>query len=265
LLAAASGIQAATHVLASALLWRARAQGAMGLRLVTNVLVILAIVHVGYAVVFAGPVSEEAVAPDYESVAPFTTLLLQTPPRPRHGAGGHGGRPARPRLRQHAAREAHRRLKMLADTDPMTGCFNRRRLPRPRRRRTRRRPRGGALLVLDMDGLKVLNDTQGHSAGDQAIRRTADAIRTGDAGRGPRPALGRRRVRRDPARGLARGRGRAGRTGSAPPSSALGLAASVGIATYGPDHDIVLALRSADHEMYEVKAARKAAQAAAAS
>ncbi|MBN8133995.1 GGDEF domain-containing protein, partial [Vibrio vulnificus] len=41
------------------------------------------------------------------------------------------------------------------------------------------------MLYWDMDGLKRLNDTQGHAAGDQALKRLADSLqafsRQGDA------------------------------------------------------------------------------------
>src|SRR5262249_4984032 len=50
--------------------------------------------------------------------------------------------------------------------------------------RSRRYNRPLALVIFDLDELKIVNDTQGHAAGDEAIKDVADAlramIRTGD-------------------------------------------------------------------------------------
>jgi GGDEF domain-containing protein len=97
-------------------------------------------------------------------------------------------------------REAEHRLKVLAETDPLTGCFNRRvfRDLVDDLRAHHESPRG-VVLMLDMDGLKGINDRHGHAAGDSAIREVAEAIRSrtrttdlvvrwgGDESRGPRP------------------------------------------------------------------------------
>lgn len=44
-------------------------------------------------------------------------------------------------------------------------------------RRLRRYPRPGALLYIDLDNFKSLNDAQGHQTGDLVLRLTADALR----------------------------------------------------------------------------------------
>jgi diguanylate cyclase (GGDEF)-like protein len=63
--------------------------------------------------------------------------------------------------------------------DELTGLFNRRafdeRLADAVRRR---RERPFALLLLDMDGLKRINDSGGHLAGDNALRLAAEAVRS---------------------------------------------------------------------------------------
>jgi PleD family two-component response regulator len=70
------------------------------------------------------------------------------------------------------------RLEALADTDALTGLPNRRTL---RRRLTgdlrlaRRYGSTVSLLLVDVDGLKRINDERGHAAGDRAIRRVAGA------------------------------------------------------------------------------------------
>lgn len=65
-------------------------------------------------------------------------------------------------------------------TDPLTGLANRRALVGHVAREIARASRHGdavTLLLLDLDGLKRLNDTHGHQAGDRAIREVADTIR----------------------------------------------------------------------------------------
>jgi diguanylate cyclase (GGDEF)-like protein len=65
-------------------------------------------------------------------------------------------------------------------TDPLTGLWNRRqlatRLQEEMARAVRHRTPLSFLLV-DVDRLKQLNDRAGHQAGDEALRRVADAIR----------------------------------------------------------------------------------------
>ena len=71
------------------------------------------------------------------------------------------------------------RLEALAETDALTGLANRRVLRRRLAEDLRRARRYGwpvSLLLLDVDGLKRVNDEKGHAAGDRVIRRVADAI-----------------------------------------------------------------------------------------
>lgn len=71
-------------------------------------------------------------------------------------------------------------LSDLANTDSLTGLPNRRllddRLSHGLSRR-RRPPDGLAVIVLDLDGLKLVNDTRGHAAGDAVLRSVADSVR----------------------------------------------------------------------------------------
>jgi diguanylate cyclase (GGDEF)-like protein len=74
-----------------------------------------------------------------------------------------------------------------AETDPLTGLLNRRGWERWLGREEERFRRFGdpaSVVMMDLDGLKALNDTAGHDAGDRLIRRTADtlagAVRSGD-------------------------------------------------------------------------------------
>jgi diguanylate cyclase (GGDEF)-like protein/PAS domain S-box-containing protein len=64
------------------------------------------------------------------------------------------------------------RLQHLVDHDPLTGLFNRRRFEEELDRHVARAGRygpEGALLLLDLDNFKLVNDTLGHSAGDELI------------------------------------------------------------------------------------------------
>ncbi len=72
--------------------------------------------------------------------------------------------------------ESH--LRFLATTDALTGVANRRSLLRRAEhefRRARRYGRPMALLLLDLDHFKKVNDTWGHFAGDEALKAVCTA------------------------------------------------------------------------------------------
>jgi diguanylate cyclase (GGDEF)-like protein/PAS domain S-box-containing protein len=78
-------------------------------------------------------------------------------------------------------RAYERELRHLADHDPLTGVLNRRALDREIRDhlgRVERYGHEGALLMLDMDNFKRVNDTLGHSAGDELMVRVARRLRS---------------------------------------------------------------------------------------
>jgi diguanylate cyclase (GGDEF)-like protein len=71
------------------------------------------------------------------------------------------------------------RLAQMAVTDPLTGLRNHRAFQEDLARELQRVGRTGvplALVMLDLDGLKALNDRLGHQAGDERIQALADAI-----------------------------------------------------------------------------------------
>ena len=71
-------------------------------------------------------------------------------------------------------------VRHLAVSDPLTGLANYRRLLDVLESETERSNRSGrpfALLLLDLDGLKKINDTFGHLVGSRAICRVADILR----------------------------------------------------------------------------------------
>src|SRR5918911_207570 len=72
-----------------------------------------------------------------------------------------------------------------AFTDHLTGLANRRRFERQLGRevgRTQRYGRPFCLLVLDIDHFKAVNDTHGHDAGDEVLRRIANTLQAGTRG-----------------------------------------------------------------------------------
>jgi diguanylate cyclase (GGDEF)-like protein/PAS domain S-box-containing protein len=71
-------------------------------------------------------------------------------------------------------------LAYLADHDTLTGLFNRRRFAEELERelmRTRRYGGSGAVLVLDFDGFKFVNDSLGHAAGDELVGSLAATMK----------------------------------------------------------------------------------------
>ncbi len=77
-------------------------------------------------------------------------------------------------------KQAEAQLHQLATTDPLTGLANYRRLLEVMRgeiARSGRTRRSFAVLFVDMNGLKRINDRYGHLTGSRAICRVADALR----------------------------------------------------------------------------------------
>ncbi|WP_170302077.1 sensor domain-containing diguanylate cyclase [Desulfosarcina widdelii] len=72
-------------------------------------------------------------------------------------------------------------LEAQAVTDSLTGLLNRRGWKNCIAReeaRTRRYGNKGCVIILDLDGLKKINDTLGHEAGDELILRATRCLRT---------------------------------------------------------------------------------------
>lgn len=71
--------------------------------------------------------------------------------------------------------EAHTELARTSRTDALTGLLNRGALMAAIRE-LQSEGRSGAMLMIDIDHFKTINDTYGHAAGDEALRRVATAI-----------------------------------------------------------------------------------------
>jgi len=71
-------------------------------------------------------------------------------------------------------------LRHLADHDPLTGMLNRRRFEEELDRLVavgRRYEQPAALIIVDLDQFKYINDTYGHLHGDELLRRVAAVLR----------------------------------------------------------------------------------------
>ena len=88
--------------------------------------------------------------------------------------------------RTSALNAANEKLRALSELDPLTGVANRRKIMTELESRLERMAPGSALavLVLDIDRFKAINDRHGHVAGDDALRalaiRVQALLRPGD-------------------------------------------------------------------------------------
>lgn len=151
-------------------------------------------------------------------------------------------------------------LQAMARQDALTGLFNRRAFMDALNQSLHRQDRHdlpAALLFLDLDGFKRLNDTQGHQAGDEALvavaARLRECVRANDVlarlGGDEFVLLADGIGAEAPARALAEKVLQA--VVGAMPSS--GLSCSVGIALAGADSTATGLLQQADHAMYAAK------------
>lgn len=157
------------------------------------------------------------------------------------------------------------RLIVLANQDQLTGLANRRRFLidlAHEIRHARSRSRGGALMLIDLDHLKMVNDTAGHAVGDDLIVQAAGVLRrlsrnedlvarvSGDEFAIAFPDMDAQRAR-DKARNVLEA------VAECRPlyqGRALNISASIGIVTF-PEHggDAVELLAKADTAMYAAK------------
>jgi two-component system cell cycle response regulator len=78
------------------------------------------------------------------------------------------------------ARHRESAMRQLAETDPLTGLFNRRALDERLHREVERATRYGTVLtcvMIDIDHFKAANDRYGHQAGDRVLAQFAELLR----------------------------------------------------------------------------------------
>jgi diguanylate cyclase (GGDEF)-like protein/PAS domain S-box-containing protein len=160
-------------------------------------------------------------------------------------------------------------LRMLAELDELTGIYNRRRFQEEVEKLLRVSRRFGdplMLMLLDVDGLKQINDTYGHQAGDEALQQVARALRsavreTDVVGRFGGDEFVALLIRADD-RGVDRVIGAfrsALRSEGAATGVGFPIEASIGVArSDGADDTCESLLRRADRVMYEEKAKKNA-------
>jgi diguanylate cyclase (GGDEF)-like protein len=158
--------------------------------------------------------------------------------------------------------EAHRarqELAYLAEHDPLTGIANRRRITG---RLAECAGQGGAaLLLIDIDNFKDINDLRGHAVGDRVIREIARTVQSRLA---QETLLGRlggdefavivpdadARVALELAEDLCDA---VSRTPVVDRADAIAVTISVGVAIVGADVDVDTGLAQADLALYEAK------------
>ena len=162
-----------------------------------------------------------------------------------------------------AWRQRHGRLAMrrLAMTDELTGLPNRRDVLG---RLQARLDRGEAcaLLIVDLDHFKRINDSCGHPVGDEVLRRAADVLRHTAPEDAPLGRLGGEEfvLVLPPSDAMAAEalaeRVRAGMQAMDLAGAGVDgpVTASVGVGLPGPDDDVSSLLRRADRALYAAKA-----------
>ncbi len=86
------------------------------------------------------------------------------------------------RLRNHELKNAMARIQELVNIDELTGIYNRRRIFQvlsEESNRYQRAPGAFSLGILDVDFFKHINDSHGHQAGDEILRKLASCVSDG--------------------------------------------------------------------------------------
>ncbi|HWB70418.1 MAG TPA: GGDEF domain-containing protein, partial [Solirubrobacterales bacterium] len=163
------------------------------------------------------------------------------------------------------AEKTEAELRYLADHDSLTGLLDRRRFRAELDQHvsfTARYGGQGAVMIIDIDGLKAINDTLGHHVGDSLIRQVAgilrERVRTTDiAARLSGDEFAVLMPQTDTAGALQLGEDLRAQVAEGPPPGVDAPAAtiSVGITMFGGDRELgaEAVLVAADQAMYRAK------------
>ncbi|MGB2938563.1 MAG: sensor domain-containing diguanylate cyclase [Phycisphaerae bacterium] len=170
--------------------------------------------------------------------------------------------------------ELYQEMERRAKTDPLTELANRRALEEALARETDRCRRYGSrlsALMIDVDGLKTVNDEYGHEAGDQVLKNLAavvvETVRSvdvpgrwaGDEFLVVLPDTSASQAKRLAKRLMKRIKAQPAKMGETVLESSL----SVGVAEYAKDESVDALLRRVDAAMYEAKQAGRSRIASA--
>lgn len=76
-----------------------------------------------------------------------------------------------------ARKEAEEKIQYISFHDTLTGLFNRRYLEEEMKRLDTWRQLPISLIMVDVNGLKLINDAYGHDKGDELLKKAADVLR----------------------------------------------------------------------------------------
>jgi diguanylate cyclase (GGDEF)-like protein len=258
LLAAGPAALCAAALLGALRLWPLREPGGLGLRVVCGALATLALASAWNTAAFAGVLQG---ATPLLGAAPLVVLALHLfVALGLAVAIGEASHFAAGTIDAQLA-EARQRLKVLAETDALTGCYNRqvfRELVDDVRARSH--DAEGVLILIDLGGLDAVNERHGIATGDERIRALANALR------------GRTRATDVVVRweggefavvipGATRAEGEARRAAIVAGAAAAGLPVGAGLGSYGPGRDIMAAVAEADRALRQAKEERRPAPA----
>ena len=159
-------------------------------------------------------------------------------------------------------KETEEKLRYMSTHDPLTGFYNRAYFEEEIARLDRSRLFPVSVVMLDVDGLKEINDSLGHAAGDQLLQQAAKVLLTvfragdmvarigGDEFVVLLPEVDEAAVAR------AVNRIRDMLAASSPIMEGVKLSLSIGMATARDNGKLLEALRVADQKMYQDKLSR---------
>jgi diguanylate cyclase len=160
---------------------------------------------------------------------------------------------------------ARDQLELMARMDPLTEALNRHAFHSLLSRGEGEAPSDvdGSVAVIDLDNLKRINDTQGHSVGDKAIRAVARAVRSLIRADdmlfrwgGDEFLVLMFKLNEDEARRRMETLNEILSNGAQKPSIPLTISVSVGVSGFASMNDLKKAIEQADQAMYRRKSSR---------